>query len=140
MQLRADDMSAQVLLALLSEVPDLKASDVEDVIWGCASPAGEQGYNIAHGSSRCSAGSPRCQPPPSTATAPPPFRPSGWERTPSSQASATFAWPAGSSRSAGSCLGCADDMPGTHNPRFEAAELRTAERALGGSPPWAPLG
>ena len=34
--------------------------------------------------------------------------------------------------------GFADEMPGTHNPRFEEAEQRSANRALGGSPPWAP--
>ncbi|MGD0811213.1 MAG: acetyl-CoA C-acyltransferase, partial [Acidimicrobiales bacterium] len=28
-QLRADDMSAQILTALLSEVPDLKPADIE---------------------------------------------------------------------------------------------------------------
>jgi acetyl-CoA C-acetyltransferase len=37
-------------------------------------------------------------------------------------------------------MGSADEMPATHNPRFDDAEQRTAERALGGSPPWAPLG
>ncbi len=36
--------------------------------------------------------------------------------------------------------GYGDEMPGTHNPRFEQAERRTAERTLGGSPPWAPIG
>src|SRR5271156_4657482 len=46
-QLRPDDMSAQVLSALMAKVPEVALSDVEDVIWGCASPAGEQGYNVA---------------------------------------------------------------------------------------------
>ena len=138
-QLRADDMSAQVLLALLSEVPELKASDVEDIIWGCASPAGEQGYNIARVVALL------C----------------GLTEVPATTVNRFCASSLQAIRMgahaivAGECdvcvaggvesvsrfgLGWADDMPGTHNPRFDAAEQRTAERALGGSPPWAPLG
>ena len=138
-QLRADDMSAQVLLALLSEVPDLKASDVEDIIWGCASPAGEQGYNIARVVALL------C----------------GLTEVPATTVNRYCASSLQAIRMgahaivAGECdvcvaggvesisrfvLGWADDMPATHNPRFEAAEERTAERALGGSPPWAPIG
>ncbi len=138
-ELRADDMSAQVLLALLSEVPDLKASSIEDVIWGCASPAGEQGYNIARVVALL------C----------------GLTEVPGTTVNRYCASSLQAIRMgahaiiAGECdvcvaggvestsryvLGCADDMPATHNPRFDDAEQRTAERALGGSPPWAPIG
>ena len=132
-------MSAQVLLALLSEVPDLKPADIEDVIWGCASPAGEQGYNIARVVALL------C----------------GLTEVPATTVNRYCASSLQAIRMgahaivAGECdvcvaggvesvsrfvLGSADEMPGTHNPRFEEAEQRTAERALGGSPPWAPLG
>jgi acetyl-CoA C-acetyltransferase len=138
-QLRADDMSAQVLLALLSEVPDLKPSSIEDVIWGCASPAGEQGYNIARITALL------C----------------GLTEVPGTTVNRYCASSLQAIRMgahaimAGECdvcvaggvesvsrfvMGSADEMPATHNPRFDDAEQRTAERALGGSPPWAPLG
>src|SRR3984957_8231553 len=44
---RPDDLSALVLKAVLDKVPQLKPSDVEDVLLGCGQPAGEAGYNVA---------------------------------------------------------------------------------------------
>jgi acetyl-CoA C-acetyltransferase len=44
---RPDDLSALVIRTVLEKLPQLKASDVEDVILGCAQPAGESGYNMA---------------------------------------------------------------------------------------------
>ncbi|MFM8001510.1 MAG: acetyl-CoA C-acetyltransferase, partial [Actinomycetota bacterium] len=46
-ELRPDDMSAQIVRALMAKVPQLKADDVEDLIMGCGQPAGEAGFNIA---------------------------------------------------------------------------------------------
>jgi acetyl-CoA C-acetyltransferase len=43
---RPDDMSAFVIGEVLGKV-GLDGALVEDVIWGCAQPAGEAGYNIA---------------------------------------------------------------------------------------------
>lgn len=43
---RPDDMSAFVLKDVLSKVPELDPSLVEDVIMGCGQPAGEAGYNV----------------------------------------------------------------------------------------------
>jgi acetyl-CoA C-acetyltransferase len=45
--LRPDDMSAQIVRALMAKVPDVQSSDVEDLIMGCGQPAGEAGFNIA---------------------------------------------------------------------------------------------
>lgn len=45
--LRPDDMSAQILKALLDKAPQVKASDINDVMWGIGQPAGEGGFNIA---------------------------------------------------------------------------------------------
>ncbi len=45
--IRPDDMSAFIIDDVLSKVPQIDGSDVEDVMWGCAQPAGEAGYNIA---------------------------------------------------------------------------------------------
>ena len=46
-QVRPDDMSAFILRDVMSKVPGLDPSDVEDVIWGIGQPGGEGGYNIA---------------------------------------------------------------------------------------------
>jgi acetyl-CoA C-acetyltransferase len=44
---RPDDLLAGVIRAALDDVPALDRSQIEDVVVGCAQPAGEQGYNIA---------------------------------------------------------------------------------------------
>jgi acetyl-CoA C-acetyltransferase len=44
---RPDDLAALVLKTVLGRLPQLHPSDVEDVLLGCAQPAGEAGYNIA---------------------------------------------------------------------------------------------
>ncbi len=44
---RPDDMSAFIIDDVIGKVPQIEGSDVEDVMWGCAQPAGEAGYNIA---------------------------------------------------------------------------------------------
>ena len=46
-QVRPDDMSAFIIKDVLSKVPAVDPAEVEDIIWGCAQPAGEQGYNVA---------------------------------------------------------------------------------------------
>ena len=45
--LRPDDMTAQIVTALMAKVPQVKADDVEDLILGIGQPAGEGGFNIA---------------------------------------------------------------------------------------------
>jgi acetyl-CoA C-acetyltransferase len=45
--LRPDDMSAQILKALMDKAPQVQAADVDDVMWGIGQPAGEGGFNIA---------------------------------------------------------------------------------------------
>jgi acetyl-CoA C-acetyltransferase len=45
--LRPDDLSAQIVRALMAKVPQVSGSDVEDLILGCGQPAGEAGFNIA---------------------------------------------------------------------------------------------
>ncbi|KRB70710.1 thiolase family protein [Noviherbaspirillum sp. Root189] len=43
--IRPDDLSAQVIRALMAKV-NVPADEIEDVIWGCAYPEGEQGLNL----------------------------------------------------------------------------------------------
>ncbi|MBP1325997.1 acetyl-CoA C-acetyltransferase [Leucobacter exalbidus] len=45
--MRADELATQMVRAALDQVPGLDPSEVEDLMMGCAQPAGEQGYNIA---------------------------------------------------------------------------------------------
>jgi acetyl-CoA acyltransferase len=44
---RPDDLAAAVIAEAISRAPGLQASDVDDVILGCAMPEGEQGMNVA---------------------------------------------------------------------------------------------
>ncbi len=44
--LRPDDMAAQIVRALMAKVPQVTADDVEDLLMGCGQPAGEAGFNI----------------------------------------------------------------------------------------------
>src|SRR5438132_5404458 len=44
---RPDDMGAAVIKEAIARVPGLEASEVDDVIMGCAMPEAEQGMNVA---------------------------------------------------------------------------------------------
>lgn len=44
---RAEELSAHVIKAILARNAALKPADVEDVIWGCVGQTLEQGFNIA---------------------------------------------------------------------------------------------
>jgi acetyl-CoA C-acetyltransferase len=44
--MRPDDMSVQIVKALMAKVPEVQPGDVEDLIMGCGQPAGEAGFNI----------------------------------------------------------------------------------------------
>ncbi|AKV04187.1 3-ketoacyl-CoA thiolase [Labilithrix luteola] len=44
---RPDELAGEVIRALMARVPQVKPSDVEDVVLGCAMPEGEQGLNVA---------------------------------------------------------------------------------------------
>src|ERR1700689_2164486 len=45
--IRADDLTAQMIIAALGKVPQLDPADIGDLIVGCGLPGGEQGYNMA---------------------------------------------------------------------------------------------
>jgi len=44
---RPDDMAAEVIRALLAQMPQLVPDQIDDVILGCATPEGESGSNVA---------------------------------------------------------------------------------------------
>jgi acetyl-CoA C-acetyltransferase len=44
--MRPDEMSAQIVRALMAKVPQVKPSDIDDLMMGIGQPAGEGGFNI----------------------------------------------------------------------------------------------
>src|SRR5665213_755533 len=44
---RPDDLAGFIIQEVLAKLPELDPHTVEDVILGCAQPAGEAGYNMA---------------------------------------------------------------------------------------------
>jgi acetyl-CoA C-acetyltransferase len=134
---RPDDLSATIVKALLEKVPALDPALVEDVLWGCAQPAGEAGYNLAR-IVAILAGLPQA----GGATV---------NRYCSSSLQ-TIRMAAHAIRSGEGDVfvaggsenvsrfgkGLSDGMPDTHNPVFADAEARTAARATGEGGPWTP--
>ena len=134
---RPDDLGAFIVQALLAKVPQLDPARVEDVLWGNAQPAGEAGYNLARvvailaglGGAPGATVNRYCS---------------------SSLQTIRMAMHAirageGDVFVAGGCEtvsrylgGMANGMPNSENTRFAAAVQRSAERAQGGAPPWAP--
>ena len=46
-EMRPDDLASDMVRAALAQVPQLDPSTIDDVMLGCAQPAGEAGYNLA---------------------------------------------------------------------------------------------
>ncbi|SDP18513.1 acetyl-CoA C-acetyltransferase [Actinopolyspora xinjiangensis] len=44
--MRPDDLSAQIVRAALDKVPELDPREIDDLMLGCGLPGGEQGYNM----------------------------------------------------------------------------------------------
>lgn len=44
---RADDLSAEVIKGLLARNPQINPAEIDDLIWGCVMQRGEQGMNLA---------------------------------------------------------------------------------------------
>ena len=131
--LRPDDMAAQIVRALMAKVPQVSPDMVEDLIMGCGQPAGEAGFNIGRVVSLLAG----LDAPGVTVN-----------RYCSSSLQtirmAAHAIKAGE----GDCFiaagveavsrygsGASDTAP---NPIFKEAGARTAERAQGGAPTWTP--
>ncbi len=135
--LRPDNLAATIVQAALAKVPALDPQTVEDVMIGCAQPAGEQGYNLG----RVVAMLADMPDVPGTTV----------NRYCSSSLQtirmAAHAIKAGEGDvfvAAGvECVsrfdkGRSDGNPGTVNGRFDAARARTKERSEGGAPAWTP--
>jgi acetyl-CoA C-acetyltransferase len=46
-EMRGDDLTAQMVRAALDKVPELDPHDIDDFYLGCGQPGGEQGFNMA---------------------------------------------------------------------------------------------
>lgn len=136
--LRPDDLCAHVVTALLAKAPNLDPGLIEDVIVGCAQPAGEQGYNLGRVVSLL-AGLPNV--PGATVN----------RYCASSLQAVRMAFHA-IRAGEGDVFVCAgvecvsrfdkgksDGLPDTKNPRFADAMARTERRHEGGEGTWTPM-
>jgi acetyl-CoA C-acetyltransferase len=137
-KVRPDDLAGTIVRAALDKVPELDRTTVEDVILGCAQPAGMQGYNMARIVADLA----------------------GMGHVPGVTVNRYCSSSLQSIRMAAHAIkagegdvfvaagvetvsqfgsGMSDGLPGTHNARMAAAEARTAERSQGGAPTWTPF-
>jgi acetyl-CoA C-acetyltransferase len=136
-EMRPDDLAAQMVTAALAQVPQLPVSEIEDLMLGCGLPGGEQGFNMARVVSIL-AGIPEV--PGTTVNR----YCSSSLQTIRMAAHAVRAGEGHAYIAAGVeavsrfVKGSSDSMPDTENPRFDRAKARSASRATAGSPPWEP--
>ena len=86
---RADDLAAIPLKALIERNPGLEPGSIGDIMMGCGFCEGEQGNNVGRVAGLLSGIDHHVPPAPSTASAPPRCRPRGWLCTRSRPARAT---------------------------------------------------
>ena len=131
---RPDDLSAHIIKAVLDKVPALDRTEIEDVLWGCGQPGGESGHNIARVSAVLA----------------------GLDDVPGATVNRYCSSSLMTIRMAAHAIKAGDGdvflaggvetasrfpfgmADGPKNPIFEAAGERSAQRAEGGAPTWAP--
>ncbi|HEY3674100.1 MAG TPA: acetyl-CoA C-acetyltransferase [Acidimicrobiia bacterium] len=137
--LRPDDLGATIVQALLEKAPAVDPRLVEDVIWGCAQPAGEAGYNVARVTALLA----------------------GLDGVPGVTVNRYCSSSLQTIRMAAHAIkagegdvfvaggvetvsrfrsGMSDGGPNTHNEKFADAEARSEKRTAGGFDSWAPIG
>jgi acetyl-CoA C-acetyltransferase len=132
---RPDDLAAEIVTAALAKVPELDAGEIDDLMLGCGLPGGEQGYNMGRVVSIL-AGLPEV--PGTTITR----YCSSSLQTIRMAAHAIKAGEGDAFIAAGVEMvsrftkGNSDSLPDTMNPRFTEAGERTQERSQGGQGPW----
>jgi acetyl-CoA C-acetyltransferase len=132
--LRPDDLSAGIITAVLDKVPELDRTEIEDVLWGCGQPGGESGHNIARVSAVLA----------------------GLDDVPGATVNRYCSSSLMTIRMAAHAIKAGDGdvflaggvetasrfpfgmADGPKNPVFDEAGARSAERAEGGAPTWAP--
>jgi acetyl-CoA C-acetyltransferase len=133
--MRADDLAVAMASAALAQVPQLDPTTIEDVLLGCAQPAGEQGYNLG----RVVAVGLGLDATPGTTV---------HRYCASSLQAIRMAMHAirageghtylcvGAESVSRYAAGKSDGLPGTHHERYAAAQRRTAQRAGGEAGGW----
>jgi len=132
--MRPDDLSAHIIKAVLDKVPALDRTEIEDVLWGCGQPGGESGHNIARVSAVLA----------------------GLDDVPGATVNRYCSSSLMTIRMAAHAIKAGDGdvfvaggvetssrfpfgmADGPTNPIFADAQARSAERATGGAPVWAP--
>jgi acetyl-CoA C-acetyltransferase len=135
--LRPDDLGATIVRALLEKVPALDPAEVEDLLWGCAQPAGESGNNVARVTALLAGldGVPGVTVNRYCSSSLQTIRMAAH----AIKAGEGDVFIAGGVETVSRYVhGMADGAPPIHNPRFADAEARTAARSQGGEEPWAP--
>ncbi|MFE2757702.1 acetyl-CoA C-acetyltransferase [Actinosynnema sp. NPDC059335] len=133
--IRADDLTVQVLRAALAKVPQLDPNDIDDLMLGCGLPGGEQGFNMGRVVAVLA----------------------GYDNLPGTTVTRYCASSVQTTRMALHAIkagegdvfisagvetvssfarGSSDSWPGTHNPVFADAEARTAAVAESGASEW----
>lgn len=132
--MRPDDLTVQMVEAALAKVPELDRRDIVDLICGIGQPAGEAGHNIARAVSVLA----------------------GMDHLPGTSVNRYCSSSLQSTRMAFHAIKAGEgdvfisagvetvsrfangfaDVPGTENPLFDEARVRTAARAEGGADTW----
>jgi acetyl-CoA C-acetyltransferase len=136
--LRPDDLGATIVQALLEKAPAVDPGEVEDVIWGCAQPAGESGYNVARVTALLAGidGAPGVTVNRYCSSSLQTIRMAAH----AIKAGEGDVFVAGGVETVSRfASGMSDGGPGTHNAKFADAEARTKSRAGGGEGAWEPL-
>ena len=132
---RPDDLAAEMVQAALAKVPELPHDQIEDLLLGCGLPGGEQGFNMGRVVSILA----------------------GLDHVPGTTLTRYCASSLQTIRMAAHAIkagegdvfiaagvemvsryvkGNSDSLPDTMNPRFSQAADRTAARSQGGAEPW----
>src|SRR5262249_34885289 len=136
--MRPDDLSGTIVRALLGKVPVLDPALVEDVIWGCAQPAGEAGFNVGRVTALLAGldGAPGVAVNRYCSSSLQTIRMAAH----AIKAGEGDVFVAGGVETVSRFRsGMSDGAPGTHNAKFADAEARTETRTQGGVDSWSPI-
>jgi acetyl-CoA C-acetyltransferase len=133
--IRPDDLAAQMVAAVVDKVPQLPRGEIDDLMIGTASPAGEQGFNMGRVVSLLAG----LDTPGVTVNR---YCSSSLQTIRMAahaiKAGEGDAFIAAGVESVSRFGNGASDLPDAHNERFAAAGERTQVRSLGGVDGWAP--
>ncbi len=133
--LRPDDLAAEIVKAALAKVPELDPAEVDDLMLGCGLPGGEQGFNMGRVVSILAGlpDVPGCTITRYCASSLQTIRMAA-HAIRAGEGDVFIA--AGVETVSRFTRGNSDSHPDTQNPRFAEARERTRRRAEGGQEPW----